>query len=219
MRKMTLEVKLNEDSIKEMEPMFKKIHSYEILDELKIDYEEGICVDLIEFHLKEGVSIDDIKSIGKMEIMSILKSEGTKHTCLVKYTEAEDSMDMFKETDLDLISSTPSIVSEEKVTCTFIGENENLKKLINIIKTNAGEIVNMSFKRAVYERQDLLSVLTDKQRNIMITAYKYGYYEYPKKINSEQLSNKVDIGKATLVQHLRKAENRILNEVLTGYSK
>ncbi|UCH89123.1 MAG: helix-turn-helix domain-containing protein [Thermoplasmata archaeon] len=213
---MTLEVKLYENSKKEMQPLFEKIHSYEILDALKIDYEEGICVDLIEFHLKEGVLIDDIKTIGKMEIMSILKSEGVKHTCLVKYTETEDSRDLFKETDLDLISSIPSVVSEDKVTVTFIGENENLKKFIDMVKTHAGEIVNMSFKRAVYEKHDILSILTDKQRDILLTAHKHGYYEYPRKINTDQLSKKVDISKATFVQHLRKAEGRILDEILTG---
>jgi predicted DNA binding protein len=52
----------------------------------------------------------------------------------------------------------------------------------------------------------------------MIAAHKNGYYDYPKKINSEQLSKKVNIGKATLVQHLRKAEGRILGEIMDGYS-
>jgi hypothetical protein len=218
MRKITIEFIPNEKAREGLEQMFMDVQSYEILEMLKVDYEEGICIDLIDAHLRDGVSIDDLKTIGNMEILNVLKSEGNKVICLVKYYEPEDSKDLFKEFDLGLIPTMPSFVSVDKCICTYIGENENLTKFIELIKTHAGEITNMSFKKAVYERQDLLSVLTDKQKDVLITAHKHGYYKYPKKINSEQLSKKVDIGKATLVQHLRKAEERILDEILAGYT-
>ncbi|UCE37472.1 MAG: helix-turn-helix domain-containing protein [Thermoplasmata archaeon] len=209
---------MDEKGREELKPMFEKVHSYEILEALKIDYEEGICVDLIECILKEDLSIDDIKSIGKMEILSVIKSEGNKHTCLVKYFETEDKMDSFRELDLDLISTTPTIISEKKVTYSCIGENENLTKLVEIFRKEGSKILNMSFKKAAYQRQDILSILTDKQREVLVAAYKFGYYNYPKKINSEQLSKKVNVSKATLMQHLRKAEGRILDDIMAGYS-
>lgn len=218
MRKLTIEIELDEKGREELKPMFEKVHSYEILEALKIDYEEGICVDLIECILKEDLSIDDIKSIGKMEILSVIKSEGNKHTCLVKYFETEDKMDSFRELDLDLISTTPTIISEKKVTYSCIGENENLTKLVEIFRKEGSKILNMSFKKAAYQRQDILSILTDKQREVLVAAYKFGYYNYPKKINSEQLSKKVNVSKATLMQHLRKAEGRILDDIMAGYS-
>ena len=75
----------------------------------------------------------------------------------------------------------------------------------------------MTFKKAAYQKHDILSVLTEKQREILVAAQKYGYYDYPKKISSELLSKKVNISRATLVQHLRKAEGRILAEIMAGY--
>lgn len=218
MRKLTLEFEPYETTRESLKPMFKQIHSFEILEMLKIDYEEGICVDLIEVHLKEGVSIHDIEFIGNMEILSILKSVGDKHICLIKYREPEESRDMFRDTDLDLIMTTPSIVSEERITTSFIGENENLARFVEMVKTHVGSIVNMSFKRAVYQKHDILSILTEKQRNIIIAAQKHGYYDYPKKISSDELSKKVDLSKATTLQHLRKAEGRIMENIVAGFS-
>lgn len=216
MRKITIEFTPNENAKDGLKPAFELVHSYEILEMLKIDYEEGICIDLIEAHLREGVSLEDVKYIGNMEILSVLRSEDDKHILLVKYIDPGNK-DLAKEFDLDLIPVPPSLISEDKITCTYIGEHKNLQKFVELIKMHAGEITNMSFKKAVYERQDLLSVLTEKQKQILITAHKHGYYDYPRKINTEQLSNKVDIGKATLVQHLRKAEGRLMGELLEGY--
>ncbi|HVQ01679.1 MAG TPA: helix-turn-helix domain-containing protein, partial [Candidatus Thermoplasmatota archaeon] len=122
----------------------------------------------------------------------------------------------FTEFDLDLIFTTPCIISYEKHIYSIIGTQENLSTFIEQFK-KYGKILNMTFKKAAYQKHDILSVLTEKQREILVAAQKYGYYDYPKKISSELLSKKVNISRATLVQHLRKAEGRILAEIMAGY--
>ena len=70
----------------------------------------------------------------------------------------------------------------------------------------------------MYNEQTILSCLTDKQREIIIAAKNNGYYKYPRKINSEELSKKIGLSKPTVVQHLRKAEVRIMSNILVGHS-
>jgi predicted DNA binding protein len=217
MRKLTLQIKPHEMMREELKQMFEIIDSYEILESLKIDWEEGICIDLIEFNFKEGLSINDVRYIDRMEIISVLRSEGNKHTCLVKSREPEDSKDIFKEFDLDLIYSTPFIISREKLTFSVIGDNKNLSRFIELIKTHAGTIENMSFKKAAYQKHDIISVLTDRQRDIIITAKKHGYYKYPRMINSGELAQKIGLSKGTTLEHLRKAEERLMENILAGY--
>ena len=217
MRKLTLQIEPHEMMREELKQMFEIIDSYEILESLKIDWEEGICIDLIEFHFKEGLSIDDVRCIDKMEILSVLKSEGNKHTCLVKSRESEDSKDMFKEFDLDLIYSTPFIITSEKLTFSVIGDNKNLTRFIELMKTHAGTIESMAFKKAAYQKHDIISVLTKKQKEIIITAKKHGYYKYPRKINSGELALKIGLSKGTTLEHLRKAEGRLMENILEGY--
>jgi len=218
MRKLTIEMEPEEGFHEMMKEAFQKIESYEILEALKINYEEGICVDLIEVTTRPGIMIEDVGSIDKMEIINVIRSNGNKHTCLAKYFETEENMEDFRESDLDLIQSTPTIVAPDKVTATMIGESENLNKFVEMIKKSGGKVLNINITKAAYQKHNLLNVLTEKQKGILITAHRHGYYKYPKKINSQELSDKVNIGKATLVQHLRKAEGRLLDEILAGYS-
>ncbi len=216
MRTLTLEIEPFETVKEEMAEIFVHVLSYSILETLKTDYQEGICIEIMEFTLREGVSIYDIRSLGNMELLSVLKSNGNKHTCLIRYKEAEEAKEQFQESDLGLIHTIPTIISLEKFTISMMGERKNLSDFVEMMR-NVGTILRMSFRRAAYQKADVLAVLTDKQREVMVAAFQNGYYDFPKKISSRQLCQKVSISKPTLLQHMRKAEGRILKEIMTGY--
>jgi hypothetical protein len=218
MRKLTIDFMPNEQDRKAMEPMFQLIHSYEILETLKIEWEEGICIDLIECRMKEPHVLHDSDTLGQYEVLRVLKTEGDKQVCLVKHHQPEETMDEFQEFDLDLIYTQPTVIAEDKFTTSVIGDRENLTRFVEVMRKTGVEILEMTFKRSMYHRQDILSVLTDRQREIIIAAHRFGYYDYPRKVNSKRLSERVDISVPTLVQHLRKAEGRIMAELLAGYS-
>jgi predicted DNA binding protein len=214
MRKVIIEIEPYEGTKEAQKPLFTHIRSYEVLEVLKMDHEKGLYVDLIECHLKENVSIDELTSIGNMDILSVIRSEGDKHICLVLGHESEEANDMGSE--LNLIYTAPSLISEDKIIVSFISGQKDMMRFVELVKANIGKVVNMSFKQSTYEKKEFLSILTDKQREIMTAAYRYGYYDIPKGISSEQLSEKVNISKPTLLEHLRKAERRIFTEILAG---
>jgi predicted DNA binding protein len=216
MRTLTLEIEPFEAVKAEMAEVFALVRSYSILETLKMDYKEGICIEIFEFTLKEGVSIKDIGKVGSIEILSVLKSIDNKHTCLIRYTEPDETKGQFQESDLGLVHTIPTILSPEKFTISMIGEQKNLSDFVEMMR-NVGDIKRMAIRRAAYHKADILEVLTDKQREVMVAAFQNGYYDYPKKIGSEGLSLKVGISKPTLLQHMRKAEGRIFRELMTGY--
>ncbi|MWG36289.1 helix-turn-helix domain-containing protein [Halomarina oriensis] len=56
--------------------------------------------------------------------------------------------------------------------------------------------------------------LTGRQREVVSVALELGYFEWPRRINSEQLAAELDISRATLLEHLRKAESKLITAAL-----
>ena len=86
-----------------------------------------------------------------------------------------------------------------------------------LLMSTYGEVRNVIFEEASFSGDGPLSRLIPRQRDLLIAAKQYGYYEYPRKINSQQLAEKVGISKTTAIEHLRKAEARLIATLLAGY--
>ena len=57
-------------------------------------------------------------------------------------------------------------------------------------------------------------ILTDRQEEVVSTAFSSGYFDYPKKTGSLKLANKLGISVSTLSEIMRAAQRRILAEYL-----
>ena len=55
---------------------------------------------------------------------------------------------------------------------------------------------------------------TPRQSQILKIAYMKGYYDTPKKINSRELAEILQISQSTLLEHLNKAENKIIQKIV-----
>lgn len=216
MRKVTVEIRLNPEMRKAGAPVLDNIESLRVLEVLKIDFNRGIKAFVAELEFKEGHGIEDFREHKGMEVLNVLKSEGNKFTCIIKGHVPIEFRKMMKKFDLDLIWDAPILMSNERLVFSAIGDQDNIKKFLDAIKL-IGDAENISFKKGTFKEHNLLSCLTEKQKEIVITAMKTGYYDYPKKINSETLSKRIGISKATLLEHLRKAEGRLLKNLLVGY--
>ena len=77
------------------------------------------------------------------------------------------------------------------------------------------EVLSVSRLRSLEEKpQDFIdeisSNLSIKQKKVLLEAYKSGYFEWPRKMNLSELSEKFGIAKSTCLHHIRTAEQKIL---------
>ena len=78
-----------------------------------------------------------------------------------------------------------------------------------------GLMKDIKIQKLKNKDNDFISDLTDNQKKILNFAKKFGYYDYPRKITSEELAEKIGVDKDIVLENLRKAEKRIITRVLT----
>jgi len=228
MRKLTVEInptlrmleiprKLSKKIANLKHEIFEKIQSIRLLEMLKMDFQKGITIGVYEITTKDGCNIEDLKLPEEIEVFKILKTEGNKYNCFVKIRYKNLFLKRrLKEFDLDLIWTSLTINPKNNTIISVIGENGDLNKFLDLAK-KYGEVKGFSLQKTVYEGNHILSNLTDKQREILLAAKRNGYYNYPREINSDQLSKQFGVSKTTINEHLRKAENRLISQILVGY--
>lgn len=62
-------------------------------------------------------------------------------------------------------------------------------------------------------RDTLDDRLTERQRTVLTTAYRAGYYDWPRGSTGEELAESLDIAPPTLHKHLRLAERKVLSAI------
>jgi len=216
MRKVTVELKVKEKFLEMLNFILDKTESIEFIDLIKLDFEQEIKIGIAALNMKEGYAIEDIDFPEFMEMLTVLKKEGKRYIVVSKVKFFKKFTDIAQKFNIDIIWDTPSIIRKDNMIISVTGTEENLKKFLEVIKI-LGEIKSISFNKPTYHDQAILSCLTEKQKEILIAAKKNGYYSYPRKINSQELSEKIGLSKPTVVQHLRKAEIRIITKILMGY--
>jgi hypothetical protein len=114
-----------------------------------------------------------------------------------------------------MMSKPPEFLGIDKMKAEVIGKEKEMQKFLNYTSTVNGRPFKLTGLSALEPRQEShLASLTSKQRQALITAYSLGYYDVPRKVSSEEVSRHLNMDKSTFVEHLRKAERKIVAEVI-----
>jgi len=108
----------------------------------------------------------------------------------------------------------PPEFNEGRLRFTFVGTQRQVREFLGAAEKKGLQYRVISMTDADFAPDSLLNRLTEKQRNVLISAFRLGYYDVPRKISSEELGQALHLRGGTVVEHLRKAELRMLVGVL-----
>lgn len=86
-----------------------------------------------------------------------------------------------------------------------------LERLDGIRREMDAEITVLGTGASVATLTDIDDRLTERQREVFEAARQHGYYEWPREITADALAAEIGISKATVLEHLRKAEAKLLD--------
>jgi hypothetical protein len=104
--------------------------------------------------------------------------------------------------------SWPIDFQEKFKRVKFVLKDNEVDNIISPLEDRGIEIKKFSKVRMNF---NLKEILTPKQKEILTPSIKHGYYEFPKRINLNELSRKIGVSPSTLCVHLQKIEAKILN--------
>ena len=213
MRRLILEISEKELSKfgLEMRP-YQKIKSLEFLHFLRQDPKEFAVISRIEFK-DDSSKIKDMLAGGLLAEVQLLEQEKSRtYTVFLKGGPSLSSI--IDSLGVGGYLFPPLEISGSKLTFSFLGSAKQVGEFIKKITALGIRNRVVLLTEANFSPDSPLNKLTEKQREVLIAAYKLGYYDIPRRINSEKLAKKLNIGSSTLGEHLRKAERRLLMHIL-----
>jgi predicted DNA binding protein len=195
-------------------PGFYKIKSLELLHFLRHDPEELAAVWRIELRDSNEKITDMLTNSLLAETLVLDHEKNGKYTVFMRTGPIISSALNFIDASGGYLFS-PLEIRDGKLKLSFIGSESQVQEFLNRVNQIGIHYKVASLTDASFSPDSPLNKLTEKQREVLVAAHKLGYYEVPRKINSEQLAKKLGIGDSTLVEHLRKAEQRLINHILT----
>jgi predicted DNA binding protein len=97
----------------------------------------------------------------------------------------------------------------------LVFRREDLRNIINDLETFG----TVTLGKLEEFRASTDSPLTERQREVVTEALTRGYYDWPREITNEKLAEELEISRATLHEHLRKAERTLLSSALADSHK
>lgn len=215
MRRLILEVSEKELFKAGIElPPLKKIESFQLLYFLRQDDEEFAAISRVVFK--------DCNT----EPQELLES-GLLAEAQVIDREKSGAYILFIRSGAPLVSSALDYVGVEggyvypplgieggKVQFSYLGSEQQIKDFMEKIDALAIHYRVVLLSDAGFSPISPLNQLTAKQQGVLLAAYKYGYYDIPRKITSEELAQKLGLVNSTVAEHLRKAELRLIKQVI-----
>ncbi len=110
-------------------------------------------------------------------------------------------------------------LQEGKLKLSYLGNKRQVKDFLKRLQAAKVRHSILSLTDARFSPDSPLYSLTEKQRRILIAAFKLGYFEIPRRLSFTKLSQLLGLGRTTVNEHLRKAEARLISVLLSEQSQ
>ena len=195
----------------------KKIKSFEMLHILKLDG-DGFAV-ILRVELKDpSLNIEELLTYalkdtvnGKLQLLE--REQENTYIYFLK-GQSIQSNNLADHRKLSMYPVMPFGLKDGKFRIALLGDNNQVKAFLELMDEMGIRYRIISLMDAKFSPSSPVSSLTDKQREALILAFTLGYFDTPRKISSEELAEKLGIVHSTLAVHLRRAERRLLSEIL-----
>jgi hypothetical protein len=215
MRRVTIELRLEELSKFEHNPLLETIKSLEILQFLKDGPSEFAAIFRIEFG-DERLTVKDFIDDDILELQELDHEKGGAYIYFMKTKPVASPNLGFNPLAIGGYLSLPFEIWDGKARISYLGDGKQIEGFLEGVERSGIRYRVANITDAKFPQDSPLSRLTEKQRKVIVAAYRLGYYDEPRRISSMELARRMRIGASTLINHRRRAERHLLGELIGG---
>jgi hypothetical protein len=189
-----------------------QVKSVEVVTFLKSTPHE--VVEICRVQLRDpAASIKDVFNHPSEEVSILQQEAADTYVCFYRKRPVRRLLSIVASVPGGYLS-VPYEVRDGRLRVSLLGNARSVRSFLKSLQRVGLHPKIVSLTDAVFSLNSPLEYLTEKQKAVIIDAFKNGYYDFPRKIGSEALARKLSIREPTLVIHRRKAERRLLAQVL-----
>lgn len=136
------------------------------------------------------------------------------HAYVIAFTAPELPESLADQAE-ELLGTCDPELDGESATMSLVGPHEAIFETINEFKA-AGVSPDLQKIGSYRGKTDSVDSLTDRQREVIRTAFDMGYYEVPREVSTETVAAELELDSLTVSEHLQRAERNVLSQVLNG---
>jgi DNA-binding CsgD family transcriptional regulator len=212
MRRIVVEMPA-EDFLKQRgaDPIYRMVRSFEVLHQLRSGPEGSSVIIRVSFR-DPSLTPESLFGAGGGKMQVLDGSDGI-FTCFVRLRgrSLDRCLGLGKR---DGYVVPPLGISDALARMTFVGTSHQVERFLRRLDARRIRHRTVSFMDLRISEGSPLGVLTDKQREVLTTAYQNGYYDRPRRASSKALAGSLGLSSSTFVNHRLKAERRLLSVVL-----
>lgn len=140
------------------------------------------------------------------------KSDRVVYLCKIMFPEFDEDVQL---THNPGISSDDISVDEQGMDVALVGSQEDIAREIGEY-AEAGMNVLLQRIGDYNGPRSTLDALTERQREILETAYELGYFDVPRRVSTAEIADEIDLDPSTVAEHLQRAERNLVSNLLAS---
>lgn len=175
------------------------------------DFEELVCRGtgaIVEVGVEARVDEERLSGLECVDQWEYLAGCSDGHRYVVAFTAPELPESLADEM-ADLLGTCDPDVAERETELSLVGSQETISNTIR--EYESADVSPALEKLGSYEGPEQpLDDLTDRQREVLRTAYDMGYYEVPREVTTDDVAADLNVDSSTVTEHLQRAERNLL---------
>jgi predicted DNA binding protein len=175
-----------------------RMYQFEIIngETIKFLIKAGEHRDAITAILSESSAVQSLEDVGDSQLLITKRSSGILPI-------VRENHGMFQR--MNQFNGTRRVID------IVVFNREDLKTIIDGLR----ELGSVQLDR-LKPFANPSSSLSTRQAEVLELAHETGYFDWPRRTDAETLADRLDISHTTFLEHLRKAEEKIINEALSS---